>query len=324
MTSSADVAHQHAILLTDRPVRTGQGWRGVCPGHADTDPSLHITESHNHPGSVVVHCFAGCTFEHLAPILRARGFRFGGSNNPLHGDARAAALPIHHHRRRTPQREWAGPAHVPARIPDLTHPELGPCTDFYIYRTADALHHSYVAVYPDPDSKKNKTRRPWTWWRRPNLARPRCELGAPPKGQRILYACDHIAAITDAPIIIVEGEGTAETAQRLFPDCIASTWMMGSNASRYTDWTPTRGRIVILFPDNDAGAGLKACAAVVTHVSHAGGGCVWVSPRHSLAWAAHAGPVKDIEDAERRGLDLDSVNAWRRTLAPVHPLRLPP
>ena len=60
-----------------------------CPAHADTTPSLHITETRE--GILLVHCFAGCdkedvlaklglTMRHLLPSLFALQF---GKRRPL-------------------------------------------------------------------------------------------------------------------------------------------------------------------------------------------------------------------------------------------------
>ena len=53
------------------------------------------------------------------------------------------------------------------------------------------------------------------------------------------------------PILIVEGEKTAEAAQKLFPTFTVITWNGGVASAAKADWTPLKGRDVTLWPDHD-------------------------------------------------------------------------
>ncbi len=46
--------------------RTGRGWKAKCPAHADTEPSLSVTEGRN---GLLVNCFAGCSFDDICAAL---------------------------------------------------------------------------------------------------------------------------------------------------------------------------------------------------------------------------------------------------------------
>jgi Domain of unknown function (DUF6371) len=73
---------------------------------------------------------------------------------------------------------------------------------------------------------------------------------------RPLYGLDRLAARPEAPVLVVEGEKTADAASELFPDYVAVTAPGGSNAAGKADWSPLQGRQVVVWPDNDkAGAG---------------------------------------------------------------------
>lgn len=50
--------------------RTGKGFMCCCPAHDDRSPSLSITDSDN---NILLHCFAGCTFEEITCALRGMG-----------------------------------------------------------------------------------------------------------------------------------------------------------------------------------------------------------------------------------------------------------
>ena len=67
-----------------------------------------------------------------------------------------------------------------------------------------------------------------------------------------LYNLQEIVARTDATIMIVEGEKTAEAAKILFPDYVITTSCMGSSSPRSSNWSFLRNRDVIIAPDNDA------------------------------------------------------------------------
>ena len=50
--------------------RSGRGWVCMCPAHKDKTPSLSITES---DGTLLVHCFTGCSQDAVISALRDRG-----------------------------------------------------------------------------------------------------------------------------------------------------------------------------------------------------------------------------------------------------------
>lgn len=52
-------------------------------------------------------------------------------------------------------------------------------------------------------------------------------------------------------ILIVEGEKTADAAQKIFPELIVLSWSGGAKAVLKTDWSFLKDREVILWPDND-------------------------------------------------------------------------
>lgn len=68
----------------------------------------------------------------------------------------------------------------------------------------------------------------------------------------------------DKPVLIVEGEKTAEAAM-LIPELsefVVVTWSGGANAVGSTDWSPLDGRKkVVIWPDNDE-PGMKAAREI--------------------------------------------------------------
>lgn len=72
-----------------------------------------------------------------------------------------------------------------------------------------------------------------------------------PPDPRPLYRLDALQQRPDAPVLIVEGEKTADAAQRLFPSAVAITWPSGCKAIAKADWSPLIGRRCVLWPDAD-------------------------------------------------------------------------
>lgn len=68
---------------------------------------------------------------------------------------------------------------------------------------------------------------------------------------RPLYHLDQLTARPAAPVILVEGEKSADAAAILFPDRVAVTTIGGSNGTGKADFTPLAGRDVLIWPDAD-------------------------------------------------------------------------
>ncbi|MBB2170436.1 DUF927 domain-containing protein [Gluconacetobacter aggeris] len=84
-----------------------------------------------------------------------------------------------------------------------------------------------------------------------------------------LYGLDRLAARPDAPVLLVEGEKTADAAQRLFPDYVAMTSQGGGKAVGNNDWSPLGSRTVTIWPDNDE-PGMAYADAAITAMREAG------------------------------------------------------
>jgi hypothetical protein len=85
--------------------------------------------------------------------------------------------------------------------------------------------------------------------------------------QPVLYDLDAIAADQSRPIILVEGEKCADALAKL--GLLVTTSMGGSSGARFADWTPIKGREVIIWPDNDT-PGQKYADAAAEQCMQAG------------------------------------------------------
>lgn len=82
-----------------------------------------------------------------------------------------------------------------------------------------------------PDTEK------WTW------------MGPPTP--RPLYNLNKLKANPTKPVLVVEGEKTADAAEKLYLDYVVISWMGGVDGVHSADWSALNGRDVLLWPDND-------------------------------------------------------------------------
>ena len=68
---------------------------------------------------------------------------------------------------------------------------------------------------------------------------------------RPLYGLDRLAARPGAPVLVCEGEKSADAAQKIFPDHVAITSPNGAGSPHKADWNPVAGRQLIIWADQD-------------------------------------------------------------------------
>ena len=130
---------------------------------------------------------------------------------------------------------WETPRNGDRLPPDTTVTE-------HPYRMADDSLLVTVMRREGPDGKKRGNP---PIWRDPTGVKK-------PDGGYPLYRLGSLLANPDKPIVIVEGEKTAEAAQHLFGDRYECTTAIGgAGKARQTDWTPTCGRSAWVWPDAD-------------------------------------------------------------------------
>lgn len=155
-----------------------------------------------------------------------------------------------------PKGEWVCP--VPADAPDAraSHNHHGKPSATWRYCDAGGRLIHWVCRFDKPDGSKEIL--PQTLWR--EGGRLGWRWGAPPV-PRPLYGLDRLALAPAAPVLIVEGEKTADAAAGLFPGFAVASWSGGSKAVSKADWTALAGRKVAILPDGDT-PGREAAQAV--------------------------------------------------------------
>ena len=89
------------------------------------------------------------------------------------------------------------------------------------------------------------------------------------QGKRPLYGLQGLAERPSAPVVVCEGEKSADAAARLLPAFVVVTSPNGSKSAGKADWAPLRGRTVTIWPDADA-AGLEYARIVAEQAAAAG------------------------------------------------------
>lgn len=202
-------------------------------------------------------------------------------------------------------------APVPADAPPPPdrHPKHGEPAAVWNYRDASGALLFRVARFDPPEGRKEIL--PQSLHREPEGLRWRWK-GLPTP--RPLYGLDRLAAAPDLPVLIVEGEKSADSAGRLLPGWVAMTSPNGSNSAGAADWAPLKGRRCVIWKDHDDPGGTYA-ADVRKLATKAGAAAVAIVDLEGLA--AIRNPILpllpagfDAADAEAEGLVADAIDAW--------------
>jgi putative DNA primase/helicase len=190
----------------------------LCPAHDDHNPSLSIKETSE--GKVLLHCFAGCSFE---AILGALGL--GGSTS----NAGLTLVKGYH-----PPNHGASVAQKPRDI-----------VATYRYEDEEGNLLFEVVRCKDKDGKKS------FYQRRPDPDNPDKRIYNMKGVRWVLYHLPDIIKAKQAgqTIYLVEGEKDADNLNRR--DLIATTSPMGSGNWRKEYAETLRGADVVIIPDND-------------------------------------------------------------------------
>ncbi len=138
---------------------------------------------------------------------------------------------------------------IPADAPPSpeTHFDLGQPSASWTYRDATGAMIFKVLRFDRADGSKEF--RPLTLWR---SAHGLCWHWKSVPAPRPLYNLDDLAMRPDAPVVVCEGEKSADAASEIFPGSVAVTAPSGANAADKADWTVLRRRKVVIWPDDDA------------------------------------------------------------------------
>ena len=198
-----------------------------------------------------------------------------GNGNSGGSTAAGAATALPGHGRRI----WRQPERPPADAPPPAL-DQGAIAQ-WCYRDASGAQLFWIQrLCPGRSGRKAFLHRVWLdgGWHRPSRRDPfSCEWPAP----RPLYGLPGLGQRPEAQVLVVEGEGTADAAARLFPQHVVISWANGTNAIAKADWQPLAGRAVTLWPDADA-PGRKAMARLAALLAEQGCSLQLVEPPADL------------------------------------------
>lgn len=224
--------------------KNGPHHKGLCPFHEDTKPTLTVTESKK-----LFKCFAcGESGDQFDFLIKMGKTMKDAVQEIKDGEGMLDINPI---KVVVPKKEetiWSVSYPFP-QINEISHYKYGKPSMVWNYLDATGNVLLYVCRFNLSDGSKevlpfvyaeNKTgKKDWRWMSVPE-----------PKP---LYNLDLIHKFPNAAILIVEGEKTADAAQKnLDPSkIIATTWLSGANGINKVDFSPLTGRYVLYLPDHD-------------------------------------------------------------------------
>ena len=142
-----------------------------------------------------------------------------------------------------------------ASTPSFVHRQHGPATAHWVYRNAEGRVLGYMSRHDPAGMRKQFI--PWFWSSETNRW-----VNQMPEANRTLYGLEHVAANPGKPVMVVEGEKSADAARLLAGQYYTVVSPAGgAQATDKADWSPLAGRKVLLWPDADE-PGVRAMQAI--------------------------------------------------------------
>lgn len=189
------------------------------------------------------------------------------------------------------------PAPREANLSEMRHSKRGLPSGVWPYYAADGALHHMKARYDQPDGGKA-----FCYWR---WTGAKWDYGAPATPFPLYNIADLIERI-DAPVLVVEGEKTADAASKLFPGYAVVT-SGGDNSASDADWTVFAGRRVVIWPDQDK-AGARFAESVAGLAAESRAEIV------ALVAVPDSWPAKwDLADAPPDGVTVEDLTAMLDT-----------
>ena len=198
-------------------------------------------------------------------------------------------------------RPLTGNGLVAPSVDAYRHPKLGKPSRLWPYRSADGELAGYTARWDRPGGGKEI---------RPLILEDGrwCLKGIP--RPRPLYNLQAVRKHPDAPVLVVEGEKTSDAAGKLLSSYVPTTSMNGAKAAQLSDWTPLKGREVVVWPDNDPD-GQRYARKVAALVLTAG-----ASSARIVRLPEGLPPHWDLADPVPGGVDVERLLADAEPAAP--------
>jgi putative DNA primase/helicase len=164
---------------------------------------------------------------------------------------------------------------VPVNAPPapIRHPTMGEPTARWVYHDFQGAVLGYACRFDPAEGQKQF--RPLTLWKSP-LGDFQWHWESWPE-KRPLYGLQRLAEAPNATAVVCEGEKAAEACAALLPGFVAVTSPNGSKSAAKADWSPLKGRRVVLWPDADQ-AGARYAVKAGTLCLKTGATSVLIAP----------------------------------------------
>lgn len=228
--------------------KTGARWTGKCPFHSEKSGSFVVNTGKN-PRYKCFGC--GASGDVIDFVVNYAGKSFQDAIKELQDPNNTAAVLPGSLRQQDPAPEviiWMPiEPRSPFKTPDTTHYQYGKPSKVWYYRNAAGhpvclvcrfdLGGGKKQVWPLTFCSNGEGKEEWRWK----------GLTAP----RPLYNLNLVSLRHEDPIMIGEGEKTADAMHSVFVKYTCTTWIGGGEGVKNTDWSPLFGRDILLWPDND-------------------------------------------------------------------------
>lgn len=291
------------------PRKAGAGWCCKCPAHDDRNPSLSIRAGDD--GRALVNCYAGCTVDAVCGAIGLRPADLF-TDDPSRRTGHAPRT------RRVSTSTETRPAVPAGDSVDVDAPKGG-----RTFPTArDAV--------DELERRHGQRSATWTYhnaagepvglvvrWNTPTgkVVRPVSRkadgsgwiIGGMPTPRPLYWLPDLLATPAGSRVFVVEGEKAADAARAV--GLTATTSPHGSKSAGKADWSPVKGRDVVILPDHDD-AGERYADDVARLATAAGAKSVRIA-RLVERWPdlPEGGDLADV--VEREGGDADALAVIR-------------
>jgi hypothetical protein len=245
--------------------KNGADYSACCPFHDEQTPSFTVSDKKG-----FFHCFGcGAHGDSIDFVMQYEGLPFPDAVQRIIGNLPDAGQAQSTQRTKTHKPKpavWQPllKAKSTATESDFLHRRHGKPTHVWEYRNQKNELTGYVCRFPitKPDGTIGKETLPLAWcvnsetgaieWRFLGFGIP-----------RPLYGLQKLA--TKKPVIIFEGEKTADAGQNFFKAANTLTWPGGGNGVNNADFMPLAGEDVTLWPDFDWQIDVKTGELIPEH-----------------------------------------------------------
>lgn len=228
--------------------KAGKSWKANCPFHTEDSASFVITAGRK----ATYKCFGcGVSGDVIDFVMNYGGRTFQQAIQEISDPTNVSALlpgGFHQESQKAKAIEWRPiTPRAPFKTPSTDHYQFGKASKVWYYKNAEGHPVCLVCRFDLPGGEKQvwpltycvneQGREEWRW---KGLIPP-----------RPLYKLDILKIRPTDPVMIGEGEKTADAMHDLFNRHTCTTWIGGVGGLMNTDFSPLYGRSILLWADND-------------------------------------------------------------------------